>query len=189
MQSSLWIVFLLSMFFSNLPKGLLYYSTSDYARRALWALVQPLWRFSPRPFWCFRRLMLSSFGADVASDLRIYSAARVYQPWNLKIGPRCTLSWDVTLYCLGSISIGADVVISQGSHLCAGDHDFHNSSFALIKPHIVVKNGVWIAAEVFVGPGTVISERAVLGARAVVFGDVPAGAIVVGNPSRVIGQR
>lgn len=178
-----------SMFFAVLSRGLLYYSMHDYIRRALWAFVQPLWRLSPRWFWGFRRLLLSIFGARVAPDLRIYTTARVHQPWHLSIGPRCTIAWDVTLYCLGSITIGADVVISQGSHLCAGDHDPLDPSFALIKRSITVGNEVWIAAEAFVGPGTVIYERAVVGARAVVFRDVPTGAIVAGNPSRIIGHR
>jgi putative colanic acid biosynthesis acetyltransferase WcaF len=170
-------------------RGLRYYSPRDYLRRALWALVQPLWRCSPRWFWGWRRLLLRWFGARVAAGVRVYPAARIIQPWNLRIGPRTTIAWNTTLYCLGPVRIGADVVISQGAHLCAGDHAIRDPSFPVLKRPITVADGVWIAADAFIGPGVTIGERAVVGARAVVMRDVPPGAVVVGNPIRVVSER
>jgi putative colanic acid biosynthesis acetyltransferase WcaF len=171
------------------PRGLRYYSPADYLRRGLWALVQPLWRCSPRWCWGWRRALLRLFGAQVARGVRVYPAARLHQPWHLVIGPRCTIAWNTTLYALGPIRLGADVVISQGAHLCAGDHDIRDPNFPVLKPPITLGDGVWIAADAFIGPGVVIGERAVVGARAVVMRPVPAAAVVAGNPARVVGQR
>lgn len=171
------------------PRGLHFYTPMDYLRRSLWALVQPLWRCSPRWCWAWRRALLRGFGSEVATGVRVYPAARIHQPWHLAIGPRCTIAWNVTLYCLGPIRLGADVVLSQGAHLCAGDHDPHDPAFPLRKRPITVASGVWIAAEAFIGPGASIGERAVVGARAVVMRDVPAGTVVAGNPARVVGER
>jgi len=171
------------------PRGLRYYTPADYLRRFLWALIQPLWRCSPRWCWGWRRALLRAFGARVACGVRVYPAARIRQPWNLLIGPRCTIAWDVTLYCLGPIRLGADVVLSQGAHLCAGDHDLRDPAFPVRKRPITVGDGAWIAAEAFIGPGLVIGERAVVGARAVVMRDVSAASIVAGNPARVVGVR
>lgn len=171
------------------PKGFRYYSLTEYLRRSLWALVHPLWRCSPRWCWGWRRFLLRLFGARIGTGVRIYSAARVNQPWNLTIGSRCTIAWNVTLYCLGLVAVGADVVISQGAHLCAGDHAIRDPEFPLLKCPIHVGDGVWIAAEAFIGPSVSIGSRAVVGARAVVMRDVPAGAVVAGNPARVVGQR
>ena len=170
-------------------QGLRYYSLSDYLRRSLWALVQPLWRFSPRWCWGWRRSLLRLFGASIGSGMRIYPAARIHQPWNLAIGPRCTIAWNVVIYCLGPVSVGADVVISQGAHLCAGDHSIRDPEFALLKHPIHVGDGVWIAAEAFIGPSVSIGEFAVVGARAVVVRDVSPGNVVAGNPARVVGER
>ena len=170
-------------------RGFLYYSPSDYLRRSLWALTQPLWRHSPRWCWGWRRGLLRLFGASIGPGVRIYPAARVQQPWNLAIGPHCTIAWNVTLYCLGCVSVGADVVISQGAHLCAGDHAIRDPEFSLLKRPINVGNGAWIAADAFIGPSVTIGERAVVGARAVVMRDVPTGVVVVGNPARVVGPR
>ena len=171
------------------PRGLLYYTPTDYIRRALWALLQPLWRCSPRWCWGWRRLLLRAFGARVGGAVRVYPAARIHQPWNLSIGPRCTIAWHTTLYCLGPITIDSDVVISQGAHLCSGDHDIRDPAFPLLKRPIRIGSGAWIAAEAFIGPGVLIGERAVVGARAVVVRAVPASAVVAGNPARVVGQR
>ena len=171
------------------PCGLRYYTPGDYLRRALWALVQPLWRFSPRCCWGWRRVLLRLFGAEVAPGGRVYPAARIHQPWNLRLGPRCTIGWGASLYCLGPVRISADVVISQGAHLCAGDHDIRDPAFPLRKRPLSVGQGVWVAAEAFIGPGVTLGDHAVVGARAVVMRDVPASAVVAGNPARVVGQR
>lgn len=170
-------------------RGLRYYTPGEYGRRALWALVQPLWRYSPRWCWGWRRTLLRLFGAEVAAGVRVYPSARIHQPWNLSLAARCTVGWGAILYCLGPVRIGADGVISQGAHLCAGDHDFRDPSFPLRKRPITLGQGVWVAAEAFVGSGVTVGERAVVGARAVVMRDVPPGAVVAGNPARVLGKR
>jgi virginiamycin A acetyltransferase len=53
----------------------------------------------------------------------------------------------------------------------------------------IVGNDVWIGMEALILPGTRIGDGAVIGARAVVSGEVPPYAIVVGNPGRVVRKR
>lgn len=50
----------------------------------------------------------------------------------------------------------------------------------------IVKKGAKIGANCTVMPGIVIGENALIGAGSVVVRDVPAHAVVVGNPARVI---
>jgi acetyltransferase-like isoleucine patch superfamily enzyme len=52
----------------------------------------------------------------------------------------------------------------------------------------VIRKGAKIGANVTLLPGVVIGENALVGAGSVVVSDVPAGAVVVGNPARVIRQ-
>lgn len=51
-----------------------------------------------------------------------------------------------------------------------------------------IRKGAKIGANVTLLPGVVIGENALVGAGSVVVRDVPAGAVVAGNPARVIGQ-
>ena len=53
---------------------------------------------------------------------------------------------------------------------------------------VVTGFGVFLGAGSVVLPERVIGDRAVVGAGAVVTRDVPAGAVVVGNPARVVGE-
>ena len=53
----------------------------------------------------------------------------------------------------------------------------------------VVKHGVSIGAHSVILPGITIHENALIGAGSVVTRDVPANAIVVGNPAQVIDHR
>ena len=52
----------------------------------------------------------------------------------------------------------------------------------------IIRRGAKIGANTTLLPGVVIGENALVGAGSVVVRDVPAGAVVVGNPARVIRQ-
>lgn len=164
------------------------YPRSYYARRALWALVwRTLFRL-PRAF-ALRRSLLRLFGAKVANTSVIYGSVKVFHPWLLEIGDWSTLATDVVIYNLGPVTIGDHSVLSQGAYLCAGTHDYAKPDLPLLRPPIVIGSGVWIAAQAFIGPGVRIGDNSIVGARAVVSKDVPAGVIVAGNPARVIKPR
>ena len=57
---------------------------------------------------------------------------------------------------------------------------------SLVGP--VIRKGAKIGANATLLPGVVIGENALVGAGSVVVHDVPAGAVVVGNPARIISQ-
>jgi len=50
----------------------------------------------------------------------------------------------------------------------------------------VIRKGAKIGANATILPGVIIGEYALVGAGAVVVADVPAGAVIVGNPARLI---
>ena len=157
--------------------------------RVLWALVHPLFRYSPRIFWSWRIGILRMFGASIGSDVHIHSTAMVTLPWNLVIGSEASVGDRAILYNLGLISIGAGATISQGAHLCAGTHDYLRADLPLLKLPITIGEGAWICADGFVGPGVKIGAYAIVGARAVTMRDVDDWSIIVGNPAKVIGIR
>jgi acetyltransferase-like isoleucine patch superfamily enzyme len=57
------------------------------------------------------------------------------------------------------------------------------------KGDVVIGNDVWIGNDALILSGITIGDGAVVAAKAVVTRDVPAYAIVAGNPGRVVGHR
>ena len=157
--------------------------------RLLWGFAWWIFRLSPRPFWWWRRALLRLFGANIGNKVHIYPTVRVMMPWNLHLEDYCAIGDHVILYALGPIHIGRRTTISQGSHICAGSHDWRDPEFPLIKPPISIGPDVWICADAFIGPGVTVGRRSIVGARAVVMKDVDAEVVVAGNPACRIKAR
>lgn len=154
--------------------------------RVAWACVTPLFIFSPRFMWAWRRMLLRAFGAKVGANAHIYPSVRIAIPWNIEIGEHAAIGDRALLYALGPIRVGDRATVSQGAHLCAGTHDLDDPARGLLKPPITIGQDAWICADVFVGPGVTIGKNAIAGARAVVMKDVSPFTTVVGNPARIV---
>jgi len=156
----------------------------------MWFLVQDtLFRFSPIPCYGFRRWLLRRFGCKLGKGVIVRPRARFHYPWRIEIGDHVSIGDDVWLYSIAPIKIGSHTVISQKSFLCTASHDYQDPHFKTTAAPIVVGDGVWIAADVFVGLGVTIGDNAVIGARSSVFHDMPAGMICYGYPCRPVRSR
>ncbi|WP_017651827.1 hormogonium polysaccharide biosynthesis acetyltransferase HpsU [Fortiea contorta] len=171
--------------FVNLRK----YDQSWFKRgRASWYIL--FWWFiqaiafplTPQPFNHLRCALLRLFGAHIGKGVFIRPTARFTYPWKVTIGDYSWIGDDVVLYSLDEIHIGQHCVISHKSYLCTGSHDIKDPAFGLKTATITIGNGVWIAADCFVGPGVQIGANAVIGARSSVFDDMPSGQVCLGNP-------
>jgi putative colanic acid biosynthesis acetyltransferase WcaF len=165
------------------------YSRYELMLRVLWVFGAAVFKCTPRAAFKFRCSLLKLFGATIGTDVHIYSSATIYMPWNLEVGNLSSIGELAYVYNLGKVRIGSRVAISHRAHLCAGTHDYNSPDLPLLKPPITISDQAWICADAFIGPGTVVGEGAVVGARAVVMRDVPAWAVVAGNPAVVIKQR
>jgi len=165
------------------------YSHKEIFLRILWDLVYPLFRYSPRPCFGWRRFLLRLFGARVGKEVHVYNNALIYMPWNLEIGDWSSIGENAYVYNLGIITIGEKVTVSHRAHLCAGTHDYTKADLPLLKPPIHIMDQAWICADAFVGPGVIVGEGAVVGARAVVVKDVAPWTVVAGNPAQEVKQR
>lgn len=159
--------------------------------RAAWNIAWLfLFRPTPRGFFSgWRRFLLRVFGAKLGRGCNILPSAKIWQPWKLKMGDYSCLSEHVDCYCVDSISLGSQVVVSQGAFLCGASHDISSPTMELIYAPIVINDQAWIAARAFLGPGVTVGEGAVVGACAVVTKDVAAWTVVAGNPAKFIKAR
>lgn len=163
---------------------------SEKAKRIAWMFVQAtLFRFSFHNWYGWRASVLRFFGAKIGRDVRVRPTVSIEIPWNIHLADHVAIGDHAILYSLGVIGIERGVVVSQYAHLCAGTHDYKSPSFTLLRLPITIERDAWIAADAFVGPGVTVGRSAVVGARASVFKDVPAGQVVGGSPARVIKRR
>lgn len=166
------------------------FSLKNRLARVIWGFTYIiLFKYTPKPLHSWRSFLLRCFGAKVGKGVHVYPKVLIWAPWNIEIGDETGIANGVMLYSQGKILIGNRVVISQGSHLCTGTHDYTKMGFPLYTKPIKIGDFAWLAAEVFVHPGIEIKEGCVIGARAVITKNMPAWMVCSGNPCSAIKER
>jgi len=166
------------------------HSTRNRLGRVLWSIVHAVaFRPSPRNLHRWRNLLLRVFGATLHPTARVYPRARIWAPWNLIMEEGATIGDDVEVYSVASIHLEAWASVSQFCFLCAATHDFEDVAFPLVPMPIRIGRRVWLAADVFVGPGVTIGPGTVVGARSSVFRDLPGWIVATGTPAERVRDR
>ncbi len=165
------------------------YSFFDYIKRILWTITSPAFFLSPRNMFYWRSFLLRIFGAKVGKNVNIYPSAKIYMPWNLKIGEFSSIGEWALIYNIGKVEIGKSVTISHKTQLCSGTHDYTNPKLPLIKKRIIIHDYVWICTDAFIGPGCEIGEGSIVGAKTVVVKNLGNWSIFVGNPAKFLKRR
>ncbi|MFG5383183.1 acyltransferase [Yoonia sp. R2-816] len=107
----------------------------------------------------------------------------------LIIGDRVQVNKDVHLDTTGGLTLGSRVLISEGAVIYTHDHGLDPRAAPQMMPKTIADDA-WIGMRAIIMPQCRrIGRGAVIGAGAIVVHDVPPGAIVAGNPARVIGQK
>ncbi|PAU63549.1 dTDP-6-deoxy-3,4-keto-hexulose isomerase [Pseudomonas sp. PIC25] len=120
-------------------------------------------------------------GACIGRDCNI--AAHCFIENDVVVGDRVTVKCGVQLW--DGLRVADDVFIGPNA-------TFTNDRFPRSRqwperfPETRIERGASIGAGAVILPGLTIGERAMVGAGAVVTRDVPALALVVGNPARIV---
>jgi maltose O-acetyltransferase len=151
----------------------------------------------PRPGWQFaywlRRKIAAHIFLKCGEDIIIKSRAYFGTGSSLIIGHRSQLGEN--LKAEGDLNLGDDVVMGPDVVMLSSSHAFDrldlpiNQQGARPRRPIVIGNDVWIGTRVIILPGIKIGDHAIVGAGSVVTKDVPALAIVAGNPAKFIRSR
>jgi UDP-2-acetamido-3-amino-2,3-dideoxy-glucuronate N-acetyltransferase len=144
--------------------------------------------------------------ADVQSD-NIGDGTRIWQFCVVfacaKIGVNCNICANVLIE--NDVVVGDNVTIKSGVQLWDGvriednvfigpNATFTNDAFPRSKVYpeqflqTIIKVGASIGANATILPGITIGKNAIVGAGSVVTKDVPDGAIVIGNPAKIVRQ-
>ena len=111
----------------------------------------------------------------------------------LRIGDRTRIGRFGMIACLGSVTIGTGVLISDNVFIGDTYHGYEDVSLPVhaqpMAPHrpVVIGDRAHIGFGAIVLRGVHIGEGAVVEPGSVVVADVPAGARVAGNPARMLG--
>jgi acetyltransferase-like isoleucine patch superfamily enzyme len=107
---------------------------------------------------------------------------------DIRVGRNVFINQNCTMYDLGGIDIGDDVMIGPNVSIITSSHPVEPSRrrAAVIAKPIVIERGVWIAANVTIIGGVRVGENSVVAAGSVVTRDVPPNTLVGGNPARII---
>lgn len=139
----------------------------------------------PMPsIWRVRLLRL--FGATIGEGVVIRAGINITFPWRLKVGDYVWLGEEVLILSLAQVTIESNSCISQRAFLCTGSHNFRVSTFDLQTAPITIRQGSWVAAQAFIGPGVEIGEGSVISAGCVIMKDVAAHSHMRGNPAEFV---
>ena len=107
---------------------------------------------------------------------------------HIEIGDYCLLCPGVRLDSATRIEVGSNTMFASSAYVTDADwHDIYDRSRPIgNRSPVVLGDNVWIGDSAIVCKGVTIGANSVIGAGAVVAGDIPANVIAAGNPARII---
>jgi maltose O-acetyltransferase len=133
----------------------------------------------------FRSMLADHLFEECGDDCRFFKGITFTYGHNISVGDNVVVHDDVHLDDRGRLTIGDRVSISDNAHVYSHDHDIVDQT-EVRNYHTVVEDDARVTYDAMVSAGTRIGENAVVGARAVVQGDVPDHHIAVGMPAKSV---
>ncbi|MEF2966878.1 maltose acetyltransferase domain-containing protein [Paenibacillus sp. M1] len=135
-----------------------------------------------------KTILKQLFGAS-GEQIYIEPTFRCDYGSNIYVGNNFYANFDCVILDVCEVRIGDNCFMAPGVHIYTAAHplnpDERNSGAEFGKP-VTIGNNVWIGGRAVIVPGVTIGDNAVIAAGAVVTKDVPAGAVVGGNPAKII---
>jgi len=142
--------------------------------------------------WARRTELLHELLGAVGEDVVVQPSLRLDYGCHVRIGAGTFVNYDCVLLDVAPITIGEDCQIATRVQLLTASHPIdpvvRRAGWESGAP-IELGDNVWLGGGAIVLPGVTIGADTVVGAGAVVTEDVPANAIVVGNPAEIVGYR
>lgn len=163
---------------------------APFIKEISWYLVKIFFFLTPIPYPNqFKCLLLRLFGSKVGNGVIIKPRINIHFPWKLEIGNHVWIGEEVFILNFEKIVIGNHVCISQRTFLCGGNHDYKKPEMPYKNGQIILHDGCWIGANVFVSPNIEIGVDTVVSACSFVNKNLEPNSIYAGNPVVYIRQR
>ncbi|MEZ5294006.1 MAG: acyltransferase [Vicinamibacterales bacterium] len=113
---------------------------------------------------------------------------------DILVEDRANLGFNCEIFSASTVRVGSDVLMAAYTYLVGGDHLYDRTDIPVLQQGrtargIEVGAGSWLGTHVVVTDGSRIGRDAIVGAGAVVVGEIPEFAIAVGTPAKVVRDR
>jgi acetyltransferase-like isoleucine patch superfamily enzyme len=113
---------------------------------------------------------------------------------DIELGDGANVGFNCEIFSASRVRIGARTMLAAYAYVIGGDHDFSDPDRPILEQArtsagVTIGAGAWLGAGCKVLDGVTIGDLAVIGAGAVVTRDVPAQAVAVGIPAKVVSNR
>lgn len=141
-----------------------------------------------------RRTFLPKYFKHFGNHVTISDDVTLEVPEKISLGDNSGFSKGCWVSGGGGLSIGNNVIIGPHTVIHSQNHAYDD----LIKPickqghiskEVIIEDDVWIGARVVITPGSIIRKGCVIGAGAVVVGEIPPYSVAAGVPAKVIKKR
>ncbi len=106
---------------------------------------------------------------------------------NIRLGKKVFFNFDCVILDCALVTVGDHSLFAPGVHIYTATHPMdaaqRRTGLESARP-VTIGADVWVGGGAILLPGVTIGDAAVIGAGSVVTRDVPAGAVVGGNPAR-----
>ena len=131
---------------------------------------------------------------SLGNFVNVYPNTTFWGPGKITVGNHVEIGIGSVLYASSHVEIGNNVAIAAQCYIIDSNHGIEKNELIMnqvskIKGPVVIEDDVWLGAGCKVLSGVHIGKGAVIGANSVVNKDIPAYAIAVGCPAKVIGYR
>lgn len=130
----------------------------------------------------------------IGTNVVISSGGQFGNPENIHLGKHIYIGPEAYFWAIGGLFVEDGVIFGPRVNIHTSNHRYEDANAlpydgVTILRSVRLCQNVWVGANVLIVPGVTIGEGAVVAMGSVVTKDVPKGAIVGGNPARIIKYR
>ena len=113
---------------------------------------------------------------------------------DIDIADRANIGFNCEIFSASRVRVGKDILIAAYTYLVGGDHLYDRIDIPVLQQGrtakgIDVGDGTWLGTHVVVTDGSTIGRDVIIGAGAVVVGEIPEFSIATGIPAKVTRDR